>query len=32
MYASVETNQDDNERWSYKALAFPELLFTATYH
>lgn len=32
MYASVETNQDDNERWSYRALAFPELLFTATYH
>lgn len=32
MYASVETNQNDSERWMYKALAFPELLFTVTYH
>jgi hypothetical protein len=32
MYASVETNENDSERWAYRALAFPELLFTATYH
>jgi hypothetical protein len=32
MYASVETNQSDTERWMYKALSFPELLFSVTYH
>jgi hypothetical protein len=32
MYASVETNQNDAERWTYRALAFPEVLFSATYH
>jgi hypothetical protein len=32
MYASVETNQNDFERWSYNALSFPEVLFSATYH
>lgn len=32
MYASTETNKDQPERWTYKALAFPELLFSVTYH
>ena len=32
MYASVETNQDDNERWAYRALAFPEFLYSVTFH
>jgi hypothetical protein len=32
MYASTETNKDAPERWSYKALSFPELLFSVTYH
>jgi len=31
MYASVETDQD-NERWGYRALAFPEFLYSVTYH
>jgi hypothetical protein len=39
-YASAETNPDQNvprgsapvERWAYKAISFPELLFTVTYH
>jgi hypothetical protein len=31
-YGAVETDRSDSERWSYSALAIPEVLFTATYH
>jgi hypothetical protein len=32
VYVSVESNRDQPERWSYQALALPEVLFSATYH
>jgi hypothetical protein len=32
VFVSTESNKDDAERWSGKGLAFPEIMFTATYH
>jgi hypothetical protein len=32
VYVSVESNRDETDRWSYRALAVPEVLFSATYH
>ena len=32
MYASTATNSSSDEHFVYQGLAFPELLFTATYH
>jgi hypothetical protein len=32
MYASVQSDRRESERWNFRAIAVPEILFGATYH
>jgi hypothetical protein len=31
-YGALETDNDDDERWTFQTLAIPEILFNATFH